>query len=92
MEAVYFGNANGGLNHGGAGNIGPRLRRTLTLTLTLTLTPTLTPTPTPNPNLNRTPNLNPTPTPNPNPNSTPHQARGRGSWQTWRTRCGAPTR
>ena len=76
MEAVYFGNANGGLNHGGAGNKGA--------------TPAANPSPNPSPNSNPNPNRALTLT---NPNSTPpDQARGRGSWQTWRTRCGALTR
>jgi hypothetical protein len=56
--------------------------------------PVASPNPNPSPTSNPNPNLKPTPkpTPNPKPNSTPHQARGHGSWQTWRTRCGAPTR
>ena len=42
MEAVYFGNANGGLNHGGAGNKGA--------------TPAANPSPNPSPNSNPNPN------------------------------------
>ena len=49
MEAVYFGNANGGLNHGGAGNIGA--------------TPAANPDPDPNSNPDPNPNPNPNPQP-----------------------------
>ena len=49
MEAVYFGNANGGLNHGGAGNIGA--------------TPAANPDP--DPDSNPDPNPNPNPNPHP---------------------------